>query len=100
MQSDPRMMEVFGVLTGIDLGKMGEEHMREKDHKEEDMKKKEEELKKQKEEEERRKKEEEERNMPKEEKEKLEKKKHAEEKKTDGNNAYKNKKFDEALVMY
>jgi hypothetical protein len=44
MQQDPRMMDCFSVITGIDLGKMGEEHMKEKDTREDDKKKREEEL--------------------------------------------------------
>lgn len=31
MQSDPRLMDCFGVISGIDFNKMGEEHAKDKD---------------------------------------------------------------------
>ena len=62
MQTDPRFMTVFSVLTGIDFEKMNEDVQKasEERKKEEEKKKKEEEEKKKKEEEERKKKEEQE----------------------------------------
>jgi hypothetical protein len=38
MQTDPRFMEVFQVLTGIDLGKMQEEGMKDSKGNEDKMK--------------------------------------------------------------
>ena len=94
------MMEVFSVLTGVDLGKMGEEHQKDQEEDEEDRKKKEEEAKIKRAEEEKRKKEEAEAALPPDEKEKLEKKKAAEAQKNLGNTAYKNKDFAKAIELY
>ena len=58
VQTDPRFMDVFSVLTGIDMGKMNEEAQKAEEKREEERKKKEKEEaeKKKKEEEERKKK--------------------------------------------
>ena len=107
MQSDPRFMDVFAVLTGIDLGKMGEESEKaskskgdfdkQKRMEAEELNKKQEEERKRKEEE-RKKKEEEDyiKNMSQEEKNKKE----SEALKLKGNEEYKKKNIDAALAHY
>ena len=104
LQTDPRFMTVFSVLTGIDLEKMNEDvrkHSEER-KKEEEKKKKEEEERKKKEEEEKKKKEEEEKYNAMTPEEKLEEDNHkkADEIKAQGNVAFKNKNFDEAIKLY
>ena len=100
MQVDPRLMDVFKELTGIDLMDMQSQQMKNKDKQEEMRKKAEEEAAKRKAEDEKRRKEEEEAALPSEEKEKIARKKAAEAKKNEGNEAYKNKKFEDALALY
>lgn len=68
VQADPRFMDIFQELTGIDLMAMKGEQMKRKEHDEERRKKEEEERKKKEEEELKRKKEEEEAALPEEEK--------------------------------
>lgn len=100
MQVDPRLMDVFKELTGIDLMDMQADQMKRKEQKEEDAKKRAEEEKKRQEEEARRKKEEEEAALPQEEKARIARKKEAETKKAVGNEHYKKKQFAEALAAY
>jgi len=104
LQTDPRFMTVFSVLTGIDLEKMNEDvrkHSEEK-KKEEEIKKKEEEEKKKKEEEEKKKKEEEDKYnaMNDDEKKEVDDHKKADEIKLKGNEEYKKKNYDEAIKYY
>jgi stress-induced-phosphoprotein 1 len=100
MQVDPRLMDVFKELTGIDLMEMQEGQMKQKEKSEEQKKKKAEEDKKREEEEAKRRKEAEEAALPEEEKAKIAKKKAAEAKKAEGNEFYKKKQFEQALVLY
>lgn len=101
---DPRFMDVFSVLTGIDLGKMGEEQEKSKKEKEaQDKKRKEEEeIAKKKAEEERKEREEKERigRMTQEERDREFAKKEAEKIKLQGNELFKKKHFKEALELY
>jgi stress-induced-phosphoprotein 1 len=111
MQSDPRFMDVFAVLTGIDLGKMGEEsekatkskgefdQMKRKDA-EEDKKKNEDERKRK--EEERKRNEENDRfnSMPEEERNREKNKKESDALKLKGNEEYKKKNVDLAFTHY
>jgi len=98
--SDPRFMDVFKEITGIDLMDLQEQKMKEKDEAEDMKKKREAEEKVRKEEEERKKKLAEEEALPDEEKEKRRKVREAEAFKAEGNNFYKAKKFSEALEKY
>jgi stress-induced-phosphoprotein 1 len=104
IQTDPRFMAVFSVLTGIDLEKMSEDVQKESQErkKEEEKKKKEEEEKKKKEEEEKKKKEEEEKYnaMSVEEKKEVDDHKKADEIKAKGNEEFKKKNYDEAIKYY
>ena len=104
IQTDPRFMTVFSVLTGIDMEKMSEDVQKhaEERKKEEEKKKKEEEEKKKKEEEEKKKKEEEDKYnaMSVEEKKEVDDHKRADEIKAKGNEEYKKKNFDEAIKFY
>ena len=104
IQTDPRFMTVFSVLTGIDLEKMSEDVQKasEERKKEEEKKKKEEEEKKKKEEEEKNKKEEEEKYnaMSVEEKKEVDDHKKADEIKAKGNEEFKKKNYDEAIKYY
>ena len=104
IQTDPRFMDVFSVLTGIDMTKMTEEAEKAQKEKreEEEKKKKEEEERKKKEEEERKKKEEEDKYnaMSEEEKKEFENHKKADQIKLKGNEQYKLKNFDEAIKFY
>lgn len=100
MQSDQRFMEVFQVVTGIDLAAMQEKQFEDQSKTEETKKQREAEEKKKKEEEEARKKKEEEEKLPQEEKEKLEKQREADAEKEKGNKEYKQKNFDEAIKHY
>ena len=104
IQTDPRFMTVFSVLTGIDMEKMNEDVQKhaEERKKEEEKKKKEEEEKKKKEEEEKKKKEEEDKYnaMSAEEKKEVDDHKKADEIKAKGNEEYKKKNFDEAIKFY
>ena len=104
IQTDPRFMTVFSVLTGIDFEKMNEDvrkHSEEK-KKEEEQKKKEEEERKKKEAEEKKKKEEEEKYnaMTPEERQEEDNHKKADEIKAQGNEEFKKKNFDEAIKLY
>ena len=104
IQTDPRFMTVFSVLTGIDFEKMNEDvrkHSEEK-KKEEEQKKKEEEERKKKEAEEKKKKEEEEKYNAMTPEEKIEEDNHkkADEIKAQGNEEFKKKNFDEAIKLY
>ena len=96
MQKDPRFMDVFSVLTGLDLNKMNE------DAREAEQKRKSEEEKKKKEDEERKKKEEEDKYnaMTPEEKKEIDDHKKADEIKLKGNEEYKKRNFDEAIKYY
>ena len=93
VQTDPRFMDVFSVLTGIDMGKMNEEAQKAEEKRAEEKKKKEKEEaeKKKKEEEERKKKEEEDKwnAMSEEEKKEFNDHKKADEIKLKGNEQYK-----------
>ena len=104
VQTDPRFMDVFSVLTGIDMGKMNEEAQKAEEKRAEEKKKKEKEEaeKKKKEEEERKKKEEEDKwnAMSEEEKKEFNDHKKADEIKLKGNEQYKQKNFDEAIKFY
>ncbi len=104
MQSDPRFMDVFSVLTGLDLNKMQEDAQVNNKKKEEDdkeRKKREEEERKRREEEEKIRKEQEKFNsMSEEEKAEELHKKEAEEIKSKGNDEFKKGKFAEALSFY
>jgi len=97
MQVDPRLMDVLKEVTGIDLMSMQEQQMKSKDRSEEMRKKADEEAARRKAEEDIRKKKEEEDALPEEEKLKIANKKAAEAKKAEGNEAYKQKKFEQAL---
>lgn len=104
VSKDPRFMDVFSVLTGIDLGAMNEDAMKKQKEKEEadKEKKKQEEENRVKSEAERKKKEEEDKynQMSEEEKAEIINKKKAEELKAQGNEHYKKKEFDEAMGFY
>ncbi len=104
MQKDPRFMDVFSVLTGLDLTKMNEEarEAEEKRKNDEEKKKKEDEERKKKEDEERKKKEEEDKYnaMTEEEKKEIDDHKKADEIKLKGNEEYKKRNFDEAIKYY
>lgn len=99
-QSDPRMMECFKVLTGIDLMDVQEKEMKARAQDEEEKKKRKAELEKKQAEDEKKKKEAEEAALPPEEKARLAKKKEADEIKAKGNEYYKNRDFDNALKYY
>lgn len=104
VSKDPRFMDVFSVLTGLDLGAMNEEALKSKKEKEEqekERKKQEEELRI-KTEAERKKKEEEDKynNMTEEERAEIDNKKKAEDLKSKGNDHYKRKEFDQAMEYY
>ena len=104
VQSDPRFMDVFSVLTGIDLTMMNEQASKGKAQKEKDDKEKKikDEENRKKAEEEKKKKEEEDKynSLSNEEKEQENFKKQAEELKLKGNESFKQKNFDEALKFY
>lgn len=100
IQSDPRFMDVFKELTGIDLMDMQSQQMKQNEKTEEQ--KKQEEVERQTRLEGMRKKreEEEEAALPSEERQKKENKKKAEDLKNKGNDAYKKKDFETALDFY
>lgn len=104
MQTDPRFMDVFSVLSGLDLRKMQEEAQESKKREDEERAKKEKEEaeRKKKEEAERKKKEEEDKynNMSEEEKKDFDLHKQADEIKAQGNEMFKKKNFDEAIKLY
>ena len=93
IQMDPRFMDVFKELTGIDLMDVQAQQMKAKERQEDNRKKKEEETAKRRAEEEKRRKEEEEAALPEEEKQKIARKKQAEAKKAEGNEFYKKRQF-------
>ena len=104
VSKDPRFMDVFSVLTGIDLAGMSGDSMKfkkEKDEKEKERKKQEEEARK-KSEEERKKKEEEEKynQLSEEEKQEIHAKKKAEELKAIANEHFKKKEWEQAMKYY
>lgn len=104
VQTDPRFMDVFAVLTGLDLNLMQQESQKSKqksDQEEKERKKREDEENKRKEEEKKRAEEEKRWNsMTAEEKEEEKKKKEAEEMKLKGNEEYKKGNLDSALNFY
>ncbi len=104
VSKDPRFMDVFSVLTGIDLAGMSEESMKskkEREEKEKERKKQDEERRKRDEEEKKKKDEEDKFNqMPEEEKQEFFNKKKAEELKALGNEHYKKKEWESALKYY
>lgn len=100
VQTDPRMMDVFKEITGIDLMDMQAQQMKSKEKAEEMRKKRDEEEAKRKAEEDKKRKEEEENALPQEEKDRIARKKAAEVKKNEGNEYYKKKQFEEALKLY
>jgi stress-induced-phosphoprotein 1 len=100
VQTDPRMMDVFKEITGIDLMDMQAQQMKSKEKAEEMRKKRDEEEAKRKAEEDKKRKEDEENALPQEEKDRIARKKAAEVKKNEGNEYYKKKQFEEALKLY
>ena len=100
VQTDPRMMDVFKEITGIDLMDMQAQQMKSKERAEDMRKKREEDEAKRKQEEEKKRKEEEENALPAEEKLKIALKKQAEVKKNEGNDQYKKKNFLDAIKLY
>lgn len=104
MGKDPRFMDVFSVLTGIDLSKMEEDQQKNKKKREEEEKKKKEEDEARRIQEEKERKEKAERDrfnqMTDEEKQMENIKKEAESLKLQGNEHFKKKEFAEALKFY
>jgi stress-induced-phosphoprotein 1 len=100
VQSDPRFMDVFKELTGIDLMDMQEKEMKRKEREEDEKKKRQAEEAKKKEEDEKKKKLDEEAKLPEEERLKLAGKREAEDLKAKGNEFYKKKDFENALKYY
>ncbi len=100
IQTDPRFMDVFKELTGIDLMDMQSQQMKKKEQQEEMQKKAAEEARRREAEEAERKKREAEEALPAEEKERLALIKRAEAKKNEGNEYYKKKDFANALALY
>ena len=100
MQTDPRFMTVFQVITGVDLMKMQEQQFANQEKMEELKKKKEEDDKKKAEEAAEKAKKEEEDKLPDEEKAKLAKHRQADAEKDLGNAAYKKKDFEVAIGHY
>ena len=100
IQTDPRFMDVFKELTGIDLMDVQEKEAKKKDEDKDTKKKRDEENKKRKEAEEIARKEAEEASLPQEEREKIQKQKAADAFKLQGNDFYKKKQFEEALEFY
>ncbi len=104
IQSDPRFMDVFSVLTGIDLGKMNEEQMKADTQKEEfdKRRKKEAEEQAKKTEEERKKKQEEDKfnALSEEERNREKNKRESEALKQKGNEEFKKKNIDDAFSYY
>lgn len=100
IQTDPRFMDVFKELTGIDLMDVQEKEMKKKDQDEATKKKRDAEDKIRKAAEEKARKEAEEASLPQEEREAIEKKKNAEAFKAQGNDFYKARQFEQALAYY
>jgi len=100
IQSDPRFMDVFKELTGVDLMDMQEQQMKNKDTQEAQAKKRQADEAAKKAEEERLRKEAEEQALPDEERQVIQNKKDAEALKAQGNDFYKKKEFQKALDFY
>ena len=100
IQVDPRFMEVFKEMTGIDLQQMGEERAKKQEEDEEARKKREAEEKVRAEQEEAARKAAAEAALPDEERQVLERERAAEAKKLEGNNFYKAKDFPNAIAKY
>lgn len=104
MQTDPRFIEVFGLLSGIDLGKLNaagyEMQQKEKEREEEERKKREKEWKLKEEEEKKKAEQDRIAKLSPEERKVAEDKEKAETLRTQGNKAYMSKKFEEALELY
>lgn len=100
VQSDPRFMDVFKELTGIDLMDMQEKELKRKDQQEDLKKKRDAEDKKRKEEEEKKRQEDELNSLPEEERKIKIAKKEAEGLKAKGNEFYKKRDFEKALDFY
>ena len=104
VSKDPRFMDVFSVLSGIDLSSMSEDAMKnkkEKEEKEKERKKREEEERIKSEAERKRKEEEDKYNsMTQEERDEIVNKQKAEELKAIGNENFKKKNYEEALKCY
>lgn len=100
MQTDPRFMDVFKELTGIDLGDMQEKEMKRRDDAADVKKEQEAAAKAKQAAEEQKKKEEEEAALPAEERARLDAQKEAAALKLEGNAAYKAKDFENALSLY
>lgn len=100
MQQDPRFMEVFKELTGIDLQAMGEARAKDDEESKEKAEIREAEEKKKAAEAEAKRQAEAEAAMPKEDQEVLQKKRDADAKKLEGNAAYKAKDFPKAISAY
>lgn len=100
MQSDPRFMDVFQVITGINLSEMQEKTSKNHDKSEEFKRQRDLEKKRKEEEEEARRKQEEMDRMTDEEKENSQQLKLADEWKDKGNKSYKEKNFEEAIQNY
>ena len=100
MQMDPRFMEVFKELTGLDLGAMGEARAQQEEETKEQAAKREAEEKKRAEEAEAKRKAEAESALPAEEQQVLQKQREAEAKKLEGNAFYKAKDFPNAIAKY
>lgn len=100
LQTDPRFMDVFSTITGLDLGKMQEEQSKNRENMEELKKKREEEEKQKQAEEEERARKEAEEALPPEEKDRLDRHKSADEQKDLGNASYKKRDFEAAIEHY
>jgi len=100
VQSDPRFMDVFKELTGVDLMDVQEKQMKKKEVDGDAKKKREAEAKVRAEEAARKKQEAEDAALPEEERAKIQNKKEAEALKAQGNDFYKQRKFAEALEYY
>lgn len=100
MQMDPRFMEVFKELTGVDLGEMQQERAKNDAASEEGRKAAEAAAKARAAEEEAKRKAAEEAAMPSEERAKIERAKEAESVKLQGNEFYKKKDFAKAIELY
>ena len=97
---DPRFMEVFKELTGLDLQAMGEERAKEEEKQKEASERREAEEKKRQEEAEAKRKADAEAALPEEERAALQRTRDAEAKKLEGNTAYKAKDFPNAIRLY
>jgi hypothetical protein len=100
VQTDPRFIEVFKVLTGVDLLDMQEKEMKRKDDNEDASKIRLAELEKKKAEEEKARKDAEDAALPDEERIAIQNKKDADAFKLKGNEHYKKREFESALDLY